>query len=319
MGAEQSTAGVGGLLAARELLVAEANKTDEDDLEVDDVDTLLKKLGAGLARAPSDALHYTCRALEDRDLRALSALAVLQPAKCTLLRSVNLSHNHIGNAGAVALGKALSSGAPAMRKLFLHENRIGDDGVTALALSMRPSGAPHLRDIRLAFNRFGDAGMVALAEAWGEGGGAELRELNVSANEIGDEGFAALVGALPSAPHLQVLALGSSNGGNHVTDAGAQVLARMLEGGEARAHGPLTINLKNNRLTSEAESLLLKPNTRKTISIVCRSQSIKRDFGDVVSPSTTPTNSRHSTPISSRHSTPISTPVGKAPGSPYEA
>ena len=53
MGAAESTpaAGVGGLVAARDALIVAANEKEDDDLDVDSVDMLLKKLGPSIARA----------------------------------------------------------------------------------------------------------------------------------------------------------------------------------------------------------------------------------------------------------------------------
>lgn len=259
-----------------------------------------------------ESLHFTCRALDDKDAKALSALAALQPTKCTLIVSINLSHNHLGDAGAVALGTALAGGAPALRKLLLHENRIGDVGVTAIAAAMRPSGAPGLRDVRLSFNAVGDAGMAAVADAFSSGGATELRELHASANTIGDAGLAALAAQLNAAPRLQVLALGSSSGGNLVGDDGARALVLALGAMEARAHGKLTINLKNNKLTPAGEAVLDEVGSaHPTLHIACRSIGARVDLGDDASPP--------SSQLNSREATPLTTPSGKPPESPYEA
>lgn len=53
MGAAESTpsAGVGGLVHARDALIAAANETEDDDLDVESAETLIKKLGVGIARA----------------------------------------------------------------------------------------------------------------------------------------------------------------------------------------------------------------------------------------------------------------------------
>ena len=221
MGAAGSTS-TGGLAAARQLLIEKANEDDNDALDVESVDMLLKKLGPGIQRARSDSMHFTCRNLTDMDVSALAALAVLQPLKCRELVSINLSHNMMGDASAVALGKALQTGAPSLRKLQLHENRIGSPGFAALTKAMRPGGAPGIECLRVAYNRIDDAGMLALADAFAENGASQLLEVFVGGNGIGDAGLAALAARLDSAPKLQSLAFGSSSTGNKVSDEGAR-------------------------------------------------------------------------------------------------
>ena len=109
-------------------------------------------------------------------------------------------------------------------------------------------------------------------------------------------------------PQLQVLALGSSNGGNLVNDEGAQALAEALSTTPARVHGTLTINLKNNKLTAAGEALLGEAESaHQTVRIACRTMTAKVDLGDDVSPP------------ASRDATPLTTPSDKPPASPYEA
>ena len=261
MGATASTdrSNQGSLLTARTLLLerVEASSSSQPlDVKADDVEALLRKLGPSVARSAGESLHFTCRGLADADIIALGALAVLQPNGLNSLVTINLSHNNIGDKGAVALGKALGAGAPALTRLQLHENRIGDTGAASIAGAMRPGGAPSVQVLRLEFNRISDDGMRAVAEAWVAGGCDELTELYAAGNEITSAGLASLAAALDKVPRLRTLGFGSSSGGNRVGDEGARALMAALKAQPKRPHGVLTINLKTNGLTPAGEAEL---------------------------------------------------------------
>jgi hypothetical protein len=108
--------------------------------------------------------------------------------------TLNLSVNHLGDAGARALAAAPPG---ALRRLFLRDNQVGDTGAEALAR------APHvwrLADLDLAENQIGDSGAKALAEApW-----TRLEYLNLRENAVGTAGARALLALarLPGPPHL---------------------------------------------------------------------------------------------------------------------
>merc|ERR1711871_338855 len=128
------------------------------------------------------------------------------------------------------MARALYAGAPALRRLALHENNIGERGMCELARAMHPAGASRLEVLRLAFNRIGNQGIKALALAWRQGGGAEICELHAASNEIGCAGIAALASELRAAPRLRLLSMGSALGGNRVSEPGALALAEALRG-----------------------------------------------------------------------------------------
>jgi len=192
-------------------------------------------------------LNCALRALSTSDCATLAFL--LPPARLPRLTTLNLSHNKLSDGAASVLGRALAAGAPALCKVALQENEIGDVGMMALAAAMRPGGAPGMQDIKLAFNRIGDDGAVAIASAWREGGGSKLRDLHAAANQIGSTGLAALAAELHAAAELRTLTLGSSLGGNLVGDEGAAALDRALRMNGLRN---LTVVLKNNALSDDA-------------------------------------------------------------------
>ena len=261
MGASNSTEAdarsTGGLQRVRDALaerLAAGESGDELDVDLGVIDMLLKKLGKDTSRGQQ--LHYTCRGLGDLDMRAVATLANAEPAVIASVTSINLSHNLIADTGVVALGKVLSGGAPALLKIALHENKVGDEGLVALAAAMRPSGAPNIQVINLAFNRIEDTGIEALATAFAEGGATALRELHLAGNRIGDVGARRLFAQVHHAPRLLNLAFGSNTAGNLITDAVAHDVAQALASLGSRESGQLILNLKNNKLTDAGEAEL---------------------------------------------------------------
>ena len=229
----------------------------------EDVHEALRKMGPARSSLASGvheeepraslALLVRVRTIGDADCAALASL--LTAARLSVLTSIDLSHNLVGDSGAAALGRALACGAPALAKLSLHENAIGDAGLTALADALCPGGSPGLTHLRFTFNRVGDAGAAGLARAWRRGGCQQLVELQAGCNRIGSAGLAALVEQLHGVPDLNLLSLGSAMGGNCVDDDGAHLLVKALRmNGLLRS--PLTVRLMYNPISPRAAALL---------------------------------------------------------------
>ena len=271
------------LAEARQQLFDRA--ADIPEVNVHEVEALLRKLGPIAATTVGEQLTYTCRSLQDADLIAFGMLTMLKSRGLTLVTSINLGHNMIANSGAAALGEALSRGAPALLRLQLHENRIGDAGMTALVGSMLPGGAPNLKTLKVEFNAIGDAGMAALAQVWAEGGAQELTDLLAAGNQIGSPGLAALAAQLSHAPKLCFLGFGSSSGGNRIGDDGARALAEALRSQPADRPGKLTINLKTNLLSPDGESAM--DGSVKEEKVVAVMDSLRRTVAGVTALRTT--------------------------------
>ncbi|KAJ3606267.1 hypothetical protein NHX12_025787 [Muraenolepis orangiensis] len=124
--------------------------------------------------------------VEDERCRMLARHLLDHPA----LRELDLSHNLIGDRGAQALGKLLTSSR--LEVLRLCDNEIGGPGALAIAHALS-QGAP-LRDLDLRLNRLGDEGGRALGHALRTNG--TLRRLHLGANELGEPSATALAQAL---------------------------------------------------------------------------------------------------------------------------
>jgi hypothetical protein len=131
--------------------------------------------------------------LGDNGLRALSESAV----GMGVLRRVfvlNLSENRVGDAGMSALAVALSSGAlPALKELHLSLNRIGDEGLLAFAARLSAGALPQLTTLCLDSNQLADMALVALGTMLANGAMGALMTLDLAGNRITDEGLTALL------------------------------------------------------------------------------------------------------------------------------
>jgi Ran GTPase-activating protein (RanGAP) involved in mRNA processing and transport len=107
-----------------------------------------------------------------------------------------------------------------LEELFLDNNEIGDEGVSAL-VKLLPS-MKALNTLSLALNNITVEGAKALATVLPALG--ELKLLELSLNNIGDEGTKALAEALPFMGALKTLTLSSCN----ITDKGAKALSDKL-------------------------------------------------------------------------------------------
>jgi hypothetical protein len=123
---------------------------------------------------------------------------------------------HVGDAGASALAAALGQGAlPRLKSLALTNAAIGDAGLVALAPALR--WLPALERLSLGVNPLGDEGLAALvappppagAPPPTTGGLAQLKVLIFSRTQITDAGCATLAAALDSVamPALEKLYL----------------------------------------------------------------------------------------------------------------
>ncbi|EEH53149.1 uncharacterized protein MICPUCDRAFT_7164, partial [Micromonas pusilla CCMP1545] len=167
-----------------------------------------------------------------------------------------LGSNHIGDAGAAALGDALGPGVPIARvnvrdnqvgvlgcrafgravarcsttltRLDLAHSGFGDAGAVALADGLKTTRAPcALKVLQLGFNSVGAVGAKALVEALTTGWMDALRHLDLACNGAADgerSGVSALMKALEKNDSLRVL----NARGNDLTPRCAGDVAEML-------------------------------------------------------------------------------------------
>lgn len=150
--------------------------------------------------------NLTAKEVTDDEMRPLYLLLAKGGRR---LRELQLSHNHLSDAGAETLSQTLRMGVlPNLTTLDLSHNALGDTGLAALVAALQgrrvvsrdnvASGPPHLTGLVLAGTHIGDAGVATIGSALREGGGlSHLRSLNLfkSAN-VGDEGMTTLAAAL---------------------------------------------------------------------------------------------------------------------------
>uniref|UniRef100_A0A8C6ESN0 NLR family CARD domain containing 5 n=1 Tax=Marmota marmota marmota TaxID=9994 RepID=A0A8C6ESN0_MARMA len=150
-----------------------------------------------------------------------STLAMLTQglSHMTLLQSLRLSGNSIGDIGCCHLSEALRAAA-SLEELGLSHNAIGDAGAGHLA-AILPK-LPELRKIDLSANGIGLAGGAQLAKSLALC--RKLEELGLGFNALGDPTALGLAEGLPR--HLRVLHLPSS----HLGPEGALSLGRALDG-----------------------------------------------------------------------------------------
>jgi len=135
------------------------------------------------------------RLAEQLGAGALPAVAVL-----------SLDGMHVGDAGASALAAALGRGAlPRLKHLCLDDDAIGDAGLVALAPALRR--LPALERLGLSGNPIGDEGLAALVAPPPPPAGApppptgvlaKLKALDLRFTQVTDAGCAALAAALDS-------------------------------------------------------------------------------------------------------------------------
>ena len=127
-------------------------------------------------------------------------------------RGAECRDNKIGNEGLTALARALADGAaPELKELELKDNKIGNEGLTALARALADGAAPELKELKSRNKKIGNEGLKALARALADGAAPKLKELNLGMNDFSgaDEGLRLLGQA--KLPALKKLDLSNSS------------------------------------------------------------------------------------------------------------
>ena len=198
-----------------------------------------------LRLAANEIDGQACAALLSSDLASGAAEA----AKLQLtLRSLALSFNPLGDAGALALGRALRR-CPDLHTLQLTGCGVGAAGAAELAEGLHP--ARSLTHLDLSSNQLGDAGVRALAGAVPH---SHLTELLLSSNGVGDAGASALGLALIRRARCPLRTLSLSS--NAITDEGALALAEAISAPTPQICRLSTLSLAKNKLGPAAVAAL---------------------------------------------------------------
>ncbi|XP_036355589.1 dynein regulatory complex subunit 5-like isoform X1 [Octopus sinensis] len=128
-------------------------------------------------------LHLHRSKIDDEKTRMLMYHLLDHPS----MEEIDLSHNYIGDRGAKAIGKLITS-CDRILKLTLCNNRIGIIGGQALAHALIKTHKLMLLNLRL--NRIGDEGGHCIFKALTKN--TSLQELNVAANKMGESTAIAL-------------------------------------------------------------------------------------------------------------------------------
>ena len=123
---------------------------------------LLGRLDAGFGPAGLEALVLRRNNITAAGTRALAA-ALARPEACPQLKLLDLDMNSVGAAGAEALAAALMTNT-ALESLYLGSNGVRADGALALGRALAAPACP-LRCLDLNNNRIGMEGVVAIAQA----------------------------------------------------------------------------------------------------------------------------------------------------------
>lgn len=179
-----------------------------------------------------NALYLGGNAIGPSGLHALLGGLHAAPALETLWLASNALDSEAMSAFEPLPGGAVACGA--LTHLAIQHNRIGDDGLTALAGALSHGALPQLRWLYAGQNGFGDAGVEALAGALGHGACPALTRLGLQANSIGDAGLATLGDALQAGAMREGEFIYLSD--NPFTLDGREALARILAGTSLQIH-----------------------------------------------------------------------------------
>eukprot|EP00304_Pavlova_gyrans_P013504 CAMPEP_0206039386 /NCGR_PEP_ID=MMETSP1466-20131121/4723_1 /ASSEMBLY_ACC=CAM_ASM_001126 /TAXON_ID=44452 /ORGANISM="Pavlova gyrans, Strain CCMP608" /LENGTH=263 /DNA_ID=CAMNT_0053414023 /DNA_START=1 /DNA_END=792 /DNA_ORIENTATION=+ len=168
------------------------------------------------------------------------AKGLQKPACC--LQTLNISRNALGDVGVAPIIHALGSDNVVLHSLDLSENELTSE--TGALLARVLDGNDTLTTLVLEHNRLGDEGVAALA-AMLESELCRVRFLDLSRNKLMDRGALALAKALKTNLALTTLKLSR----NKITDKGGAALGKAF-----RASTSLkTLDLRWNDMTADGK------------------------------------------------------------------
>jgi len=164
-----------------------------DALGTQNIARLSPVLGRATALTRLDLSHQN---LTDDGTKELARSLRSHPSLLTL----HLAHNGIGSVGAIALAMLVDSRGSKLEQLLLNDNKIGPQGMSGLAHTLRRNSTLTHLDVRA--NRGGPGSAKSFAV--GLSGNNKLRQLNLGENAIENLGARALGNALPAIRALEL-------------------------------------------------------------------------------------------------------------------
>ncbi|XP_063048398.1 NACHT, LRR and PYD domains-containing protein 12-like [Engraulis encrasicolus] len=207
------------------VLCKESSKLRHLDLSsnyVGDAGVLLLCSGLESPNCALETLRVDSCGLTEQSCSTLASVICKESPK---LRHLDLSSNHVGDAGVHLLCSGLKSSNCALETLSLSGCGVTGEGYAALASALK-SNPSHLEELDLRGNDPGDSGVKLLTDLL-QDPQCKLKRLSLSDCGVTGEGYAALAAALKSNPssHLEELDLRGNNPG----DSGVKLLTDLLQ------------------------------------------------------------------------------------------
>jgi Ran GTPase-activating protein (RanGAP) involved in mRNA processing and transport len=161
-----------------------------------------------------------CEALANALSPASSSSSSSSSSVASALKVLDMSENNLGNAGAAALGRLLSTNPTALQELHVESCDMTGSGVAALAQGLRQN--THLQELNMCQNVVDTKAAKVLASMLECN--KTLITLNLSGCSVSDESAASLATALTHNETLQWLVLSF----NRIGNVGVKALADML-------------------------------------------------------------------------------------------
>jgi len=248
-------------------------------INLDNVDMIMSALTRHISYqiivgADTEAKVETTVCQEERILNASPlkpSPTKIQYNEIFLHDEVDLIGRELGDMEASDVAKSLLEYRARATRLLLDNNRIGHEGVAAIAMALAINS--RLQELALDLNNIGDKGAMAVAEALKTN--TTLLYLRLSKNNIGDEGAMAIAEALKSKSTLQNLSLQK----NHICNAGAKAIAEALREKNSALR---QLWLSHNKIADEGAIALagaLKYESKSILQNLSMQHNLIRDEG----------------------------------------
>jgi len=150
-------------------------------------------------------------------------------------------------------------GGANLQKLFLYENKIGDEGATYLVNGLRNN--TKLQELELYGNSIGNIGCEAIATLLSNPN-CNLQKLSLSQKDIGDQGAITLANGLTNNIKLQKLDLGD-NPINNIDNAVVEAFSRVL----CNTSSVSSTFLSNHTLKELDINLVIDPRSMRNLNV----------------------------------------------------